>query len=66
VVRHDDDPVLCGAIFNRQNSQVKARQIRARWEEFKKVTEGFVACREEDHFSHLRNHAAKHATAGQG
>jgi len=37
----------------------EARQIRARWEELKSVTEGFVAACEEGDFARLRNHAAK-------
>ena len=41
----------------------ETKQIRARWEELKSVTEGFVACCEEGNFSHIRNHAAKQTTA---
>lgn len=33
----------------------EAKQIRARWEELKSVTEGFVACCEEGNFSALKD-----------
>jgi hypothetical protein len=35
----------------------EAKQIRARWEELKSVTEGFVACCEEGNFSQLKKQA---------
>jgi hypothetical protein len=54
------------AADDNQITQAEAREIRARWEELKTVTEGFVACCEQGNFSHLRNHAAKHAAADQG
>jgi len=37
-------------------TQAEAKQIRARWEELKSVTEDFVACCEQGNFSHIRNH----------
>jgi hypothetical protein len=40
-------------------SYAEAKQIRARWEELKTVTEGFVAGCEEGNFSPLKNHSAK-------
>ena len=41
----------------------EARQIRARWEELKTVTEGFVASCEEGNFSRVHNHATRAAKA---
>jgi hypothetical protein len=55
--------VIASATADDAITQPEAKQIRARWEELKAVTEGFVACCEEGNFSHIRNHAAKHATA---
>jgi hypothetical protein len=43
----------------------EARQIRARWEELKSVTEGFVAACEEGDFDRVRKHAAKQAGQNQ-
>ena len=43
----------------------ESKQIRARWEELKTVTEGFVACCEKGNFDHIRNHAARHAASSQ-
>ena len=58
--------VVAKAADDNQVTQAESKQIRARWEELKTVTEGFVVCCEEGNFSHLRNHAAKHAAANQG
>ena len=41
----------------------EAKQIRARWEELKSVTEGFVECCEQGNFSGIRKHQARPATA---
>jgi hypothetical protein len=57
--------VVAKAADDNQITQAESKQIRARWEELKTVTEGFVVCCEEGNFSHLRNHAAKHAAASQ-
>jgi len=57
--------VIAKAANDNQITQAEAKEIRARWEELKTVTEGFVACCEEGNFSHLRNHASKHAAANQ-
>ena len=57
--------VVAKAADDNQVTQAESKQIRARWEELKTVTEGFVVCCEEGNFSHLRNHAAKHAAANQ-
>jgi hypothetical protein len=43
----------------------EARQIRARWEELKSVTEGFVAAAEEGDFARLKHHAASHGAQSQ-
>jgi hypothetical protein len=51
--------VIATATADDKITQPEAQQIRARWEELKAVTEGFVACCEEGNFSHIRNHAAK-------
>ena len=55
--------VIAAATADEKITQAEAKEIRARWEELKTVTEGFVVCCEEGNFSHLRNHAAKHAEA---
>jgi hypothetical protein len=39
----------------------EAKEIRARWEELKTVTEGFVECCEKGNFDHIRQHSAKAA-----
>jgi hypothetical protein len=43
----------------------EAGQIRARWEELKTVTEGFVACCEEGDFTPIRNAHNKRAAAAR-
>ena len=53
--------VIAKATADDTITQPEAKQIRARWEELKTVTEGFVACCEKGNFDHIRNHAAKHA-----
>jgi Phage regulatory protein CII (CP76) len=55
---------IASATADEKITPAEAKQIRARWEELKMVTEGFVACCEEGNFAHIRNHAAKRA-AGQ-
>jgi hypothetical protein len=57
--------VIATAAADSQITPAESKQIRARWEELKTVTEGFVACCEEGNFSHLRNHAAKRTESGQ-
>ena len=57
--------VIAAATADEKITPAESKEIRARWEELKTVTEGFVACCEEGNFSHLRNHAAKHAPASQ-
>ena len=49
--------VIAAAAADNQISQKEAQRIRARWEELKSVTEGFVACCEEGNFGSLREPA---------
>jgi hypothetical protein len=51
--------VIATATANEKISPAEAKEIRARWEELKMVTEGFVAGCEEGNFSPLKNHSAK-------
>jgi hypothetical protein len=53
--------VIANAAGDNEISPPEAKRIRARWEELKSVTEGFVACCEEGNFSALK---AKHPPAG--
>jgi len=46
--------VIASAAADNEISQPEARKIRARWEELKCVTEGFVACCERGNFSPLK------------
>ena len=46
--------VVASAAADNQINADEARKIRARWEELKTVTEGFVACCEEGNFSMLK------------
>ena len=55
--------VIATATADDQISAPEAKQIRARWEELKTVTEGFVACCEQGNFDHIRNHATRHAAS---
>ncbi|HSY44344.1 MAG TPA: hypothetical protein VK811_10580 [Candidatus Acidoferrum sp.] len=57
--------VIAAATANEHVSQMEAKQIRARWEELKCVTEGFVAACEQGDFGQLKNHAVKHAAQSQ-
>ena len=58
--------VIANATADDAITQPEAKQSRARWEELKAVTEGFVACCEEGNFSGIRNHVAKQAAASSG
>ena len=55
--------VIAQAAHDNEVTTSEAKQIRARWEELKSVTEGFVAGCEKGDFDHIRNHAAQRATA---
>jgi Phage regulatory protein CII (CP76) len=57
--------VIAKASSDNEVTQTEAKQIRARWEELKSVTEGFVASCEQGNFDHIRNHAARRAAATQ-
>lgn len=46
--------VIAITAADNQITPKEAKQIRARWEELKSVTEGFVACCEEGNFSSLK------------
>lgn len=50
--------VIASAAADNEISQSEAKKIRARWEELKTVTEGFVACCERGNFSPIRDRAA--------
>lgn len=51
--------VVASAAADNQITPAEAEQIRARWEELKSATEGFVACCEEGNFAALKKEAAK-------
>ncbi|HTR42911.1 MAG TPA: phage regulatory CII family protein [Pseudomonadales bacterium] len=53
--------VIADATANEDVSKAEAKQIRARWEELKSVTECFVAGCESGDFTKVRNHATRHA-----
>jgi hypothetical protein len=59
--------VIAAAASDNQISAEESRQIRARWEELKSVTEGFVACCEEGNFRPLKEQiqAAQQAKADE-
>jgi hypothetical protein len=54
--------VIATAAADNQVTPAEAKEIRARWEELKSVTEGFVACSEEGNFGALKAEAAKRTT----
>ena len=51
--------VIAAAAADNNITGAEAKQIRARWEELKSVTEGFVASCEEGNFDSLRSSIAK-------
>jgi hypothetical protein len=55
--------VIAKAAHDNEVTSTEAKLIRARWEELKSVTEGFVKGCEEGDFDHIRNHAARRAAA---
>ena len=57
--------VIATAAADNQITREESRQIRARWEELKSVTEGFVTCCEEGNFLPLKEKTAAVAAAGQ-
>jgi len=52
--------VVASAAADNEITKAEAKQIRARWEELKSVTEGFVVCCEEGNFGALKTAAEKH------
>jgi hypothetical protein len=54
--------VVAAAAGDNQILPAEARQIRARWEELKSATEGFVLCCEAGNFDPLKNKAGKRTT----
>lgn len=50
--------VIAAAAADNEITPPESKKIRARWEELKTVTEGFVACCEEGNFSALREKQA--------
>jgi len=55
--------VVAQAANDNEITLAEARQIRARWEELKSVTEGFVTGCEKGDFDHIRKHADRQAAA---
>ena len=55
--------VVARAAADNKITRPEAAQIRARWEELKSVTEGFVAGCEEGNFNALKSPAADHGQA---
>ena len=51
--------VIASAAADNAISQAESKKIRARWEELKCVTEGFVACCENGNFSPLKEKSAQ-------
>lgn len=51
--------VIATAAADNQITSAEAEQIRARWEELKSVTEGFVECCEEGNFGAMKKEVAK-------
>jgi hypothetical protein len=57
--------VIATAAADNQITPAEAKQIRARWEELKTVTEGFVECCEEGNFNTFKDNAAKRPSPNQ-
>ncbi len=51
--------VIASAAADDEVTPLEAKKIRARWEELKSVTEGFVACCEEGNFVRLQGKLEK-------
>ena len=49
--------VIAAAAADNQITETESKQIRARWEELKSVTEGFVACCEQGNFRPMKERA---------
>ena len=57
--------VIATAAADNQITHTESKQIRARWEELKSVTEGFVACCEEGNFLPLKEKQPTLSAAAQ-
>jgi len=57
--------VVAMAADDNEITRNEAKEIRARWEELKTVTEGFVACCEQGNFGPIRNEAARRVGTSQ-
>jgi len=57
--------VIATSAADNQITPAESKQIRARWEELKSVTEGFVECCEEGNFSALKKDPAKKPPANR-
>ena len=57
--------VIATAAADSQITAAESKQIRARWEELKTVTEGFVTCCEEGNFGSMKSESAKRTATGQ-
>lgn len=57
--------VIATAAADNQITHAESKQIRARWEELKSVTEGFVACCEEGNFLPLKEKQSPLSAAPQ-
>lgn len=57
--------VIATAAADNQITKKEAESIRARWEELKSVTEGFVACCEEGNFAALKEKSAGLSASAQ-
>ena len=57
--------VIATAAADNQITQAESRQIRARWEELKSVTEEFVTCCEQGNFLPLKEKQASAAPSAQ-
>ena len=55
--------VIAQAAHDNEITSNEAKQIRARWEQLKTVTEGFVVACEQGNFEHIHNHARQSASA---
>jgi len=55
--------VIANSTTDESITPPEARQIRARWEELKSVTEGFVNACEQGDFARIRQHAAARQSA---
>lgn len=53
--------VIATATGDEKITATEAKEIRARWEELKSVTEGFVSCCEEGNFACIKENAKKTA-----